>query len=232
MHCKAGKPSALHNASCPWPTRSPKLTSFFNYYKRTVASYVPELLPGDQPALETHEDLVDILQALKSQSDVSRAELTKSHFSTRIRSVSRGPPLADQNRAFDLAVRVLVMINCVLDSRSLDLLECGVTPLTWGNNESLAEFLTAIFPMTDNSLLSSKDRFGRSPGIKALLTATRLKRIAGLKLGPTGDLRDHLRIDQRTRTLLVFHHVGYLTQNLMASKTSLQPSTVSEAIQT
>lgn len=123
------------------------------------------------------------------------------------------------------------MVNCVPDGPSLGLLECGVMPLTWGIHESLADFLTNIFPTSNNSLLNEKERFGRSPGVKALLTATRLKRIAGLRIEPTDDLRDHLRVEQRTGTLLVYHHTAYLTQNLITSMSSLQPATVSRGIQ-
>ena len=229
--CKAGSTSISHNVACPWPSRSRKLTKFFDYYKQVAGSYVPDLLPGDQPALRSHDDLIETIQALKSQPDVPRAQLTKLHFAGRIGNGSDASPVSDQNRAFDLAVKVMIMICCAVDGQSLGLLESGVVPLTWRNNETLSEFLTNVFPSAKPQILDEKNQFERGPGIKALLTARRLKRIAGLRIEPTSDLRDHLRVEQRTGVLLVYHHVAVLTENLIASKSWPYPATPGQAIE-
>src|ERR1700743_825554 len=213
VDCKAGKTSSLHDAKCPWPSRSSKLAKFFDYYKQTVGSYVPDLLPGDSPALRNHEDLVEIIQLLKDWPEVLRGQLTKLHFSGRSNNGPDIPPVSDQNRAFDLAMKVLITVNCAVDNQSMNLMESGVVPLTWSNDESLSEFVARVFPSADYQLLNEKDQVMRIPGIKALLTARRLKRIAGLRIEATNDLRDHLRVDQVTGILLVYHHTSFLREN-------------------
>ncbi|ERF76426.1 hypothetical protein EPUS_07306 [Endocarpon pusillum Z07020] len=220
VDCKAGTDTLRHNPSCPWPTRAAKLSRFFEYYKVVTRSYIPELLPGDCPALRSHDDLFHLISALKEKADIPRGELTKSHFDGPHVNKGNPPPQSDQNRAVDLAVRVMLMINCAVDDQSLGLLESGVAPLTWRNDETLCQFLKKIFPQEQYQILDAKTDGKRSPGIKTLLTASRLKSIARLTIEPTNDIRDHLRLTQRTGVVLIYHHVGFLIESLTSGHPS------------
>src|ERR1700755_3298568 len=76
--CESARPCM--STSCPWQ-RSKRLAGFFDYYREITASYVPELQPGTIPALRTHEDILEIIQALKAEPDLPRSQLTQDYFS-------------------------------------------------------------------------------------------------------------------------------------------------------
>lgn len=216
--CKAGVLPATHEPSCVWPSQSKILEKYFAYYRRAVGSYMPELLSGSPAALQTHGDLHKLILALKDSTQVKRGQFTEAHFSASKGSNSTTPLLTDQNRAVDLAIRIILMVNCAADDRSLALLESGVAPLAWRNDETLIQFFDKIFPQEASQLLNAKSQYERSPGITALLTATKLRSIARLSFEPTNDIRDHLRLDQSTGVVLVYHHVAFLMECLSASR--------------
>ena len=49
-----------------------------------------------------------------------------------------------------------------------------------------------------------------------LLMAKRLKKIAKLKIVPTGDLSSHLHLDEENGTVSIFHYTRVLKENLAA----------------
>ncbi|RYP75566.1 hypothetical protein DL771_002266 [Monosporascus sp. 5C6A] len=173
--CSVAQPCVREE--CP-QRRSPRLEPFFQYYKEVTASYVPELLlPDTTQAIRSHEDLFDIICLLKEKSTIQRAQLTKEYFSSRVEE--NEPPLSDQHRAFNLAMRVMAMVNCCIESQAGGLLESGEEPSVWRSDKSLLEFISSRFPMRDHPSLNEKNE--SAPDIKARLTATKLKKVAGLK---------------------------------------------------
>lgn len=216
--CKAGRSVGRHDPQCSWVGKKGRLENYFAYYRSITASYVPELLPGNSPALEDHQQLHTLIEALKNNGNVLRGDITNSFYASHKFTNRPEPPAYDQNKAVDLALRVMAMLNCAADDLSLNLLESGVAPLPWREDETLLQFFDKIFPQATYQLLDTKSGHGRSPGITALLAAVRLKSIARLTLEPTDDIRDHLRLDQSTGVVLVYHHVGYLVECLRASR--------------
>jgi hypothetical protein len=218
--CEAGHRTSTHDASCDWLLYASRIETFFQYYRAVTSLYLPELLPGSSPALNSHGDLHKLIKGLKQHIKTTRSEFTKTYFMRCKNDNAAPPPLSDQSRAVDLAVRVMMMVNCAVDEYSLGLLESGVAPLTWHNDETLVQFFEKIFPQSTHRALDTKSDFGRAPGIAAMLAAPKLKSIAKLKLEPTNDIRDHLRLDQSKGILLVYHHVGFLIACLSASRNS------------
>jgi hypothetical protein len=108
------------------------------------------------------------------------------------------------------------MINCAVETQVGGLLESGVEPSIWRSNQSLLEFISETFPMRDHPSLNEKD--GTIPDIKSEVTARKLKKVAGLKFQGTSDLRNHLKLDQKTGTVEIYHHTSVLKEHLMASK--------------
>lgn len=53
--------------------------------------------------------------------------------------------------------------------------------------------------------------------IKSELSAIKLKRIAGLKIQGTTEFRDHLRLDQRTGILEIYHLTSVIREQLRSS---------------
>ena len=168
-----------------------------------------------------HGDLFRIIQLLKENSEVPRSDLTKQYFSNCGKDDELH--ITDQHRAFNLAVRVMTMINCSVESQSL-----GSETVVWRNDKSLQEFMASTFPIREHPSLSARDL--TFSDVKRLLTAKRLKEIAGLKLQGTDDLRNHLHLDQKTGILQIYHHTSVLKEHLMATRASDQVQVSTDSV--
>ncbi|KAI9857496.1 MAG: hypothetical protein M1813_008246 [Trichoglossum hirsutum] len=214
--------------TCPWQ-RSKRLARFFEYYRDATSSYVPELLPGSHPALRAHEDVLEIIQLLKVKPDIPRSQLTHSYFASRGGGQVPLPPLLDQERAFNLAVRVMAMVNCSVQPGSSGLLECGSRPIPWRSNVSLTQFMANAFPTTDHPSLNDTDPSGEFPDIKAALTAKKLKKCAGLRFQPTDDLRNHLKLDRKQGVVEIYHHTAFLKEYLTATQSAPKGMSITDS---
>ncbi|KAL6716713.1 hypothetical protein ACLMJK_006281 [Lecanora helva] len=76
-----------------------------------------------------------------------------------------------------------------------------------------------MLPLTDHPGLNDTET-KMYMDIKPSLMARKLKKRIGMKVRPTNDLRSHLKIDRRTNTLEVFHHVAFLKEHLRLTKDS------------
>lgn len=202
--------------ACPWPRSN--LTSFFDHYKNITSSYVPELIPATQSALRSHEDLFDIIKLLKAMPTVMRSDLMNYYFSARTDNM-KPPSLADQDWAFNLAVKIMTSISCSGEMQPYDLLEFGTQPSRWHNDSSLAEFILGAFPESGPGNLVIMGDFRTAKGLKPSITAKQLTK-AGLRLKATDDLRNHLKLDVTTGVVEIYHYTGVLKENLKASQVS------------
>ncbi|RYO83798.1 hypothetical protein DL766_001420 [Monosporascus sp. MC13-8B] len=212
--CQNGQP--CRGPKCPW-RRSSRLEAFFGFYKEVTSSYVPELLFGSQPALRSHDDVCDIIRFLKSQQGATRSELTVQYFSRRAKD-SELPPIADQHRAFNIAVKIMSMVTCSAENQPSGLLELGTQPLPWHDDTSFASFITRAFPRVDIGDLEIKDNSGKTTDVKSAITARGVKKIAALSFQGTDDLRNHLRLDARNGAVEIYHYTSVLKEHLMASQ--------------
>ncbi|KAF9881804.1 hypothetical protein CkaCkLH20_00950 [Colletotrichum karsti] len=207
-------------SSQPWGTHSPqqsrktKLEPYFQFYREMTASYIYDAFPPDEvQALRSHEDLFNIARLIRDKSDVKRADLVKDYFDSRRDDGETLPE--DEDRAFNLAVRVMLMVGCSFEGQIGGLLELGTEPSIWRNEQSLQDFVSATFPTRHNPVLDDDDVL---PDMKSALRATRLKKVAGLTFEGTDDLRNHLRLNHKTGVVEVFHHTTVLKEYLRASK--------------
>ncbi len=218
--CTDGRPCLT--GSCPWQ-RSERLEPFFQLYRRVTSTYVPDFFGDQDQALRGHGDLLDIISLLRRKgSSLSREECMHDYF-TGSRGIKPGQLSAsDQARAFDLAVRITTMVGGAADSvdvsgSSLAFGELGPPPYcTWQPEQCLDEFIAATFPMRTQPTLQDGDTYAE--GIKENLTCARLRKAAGLKVEGTDDLRNHLKLDQRTGRVQVFHYTSVLKEHLLATE--------------
>jgi hypothetical protein len=168
----------------------------------STSSYECHLAPGQTPGLASHEDLFRIIGELKSNPELTKAELLEKLFTDR-------PARGDQERALNLAARVAMMINCSASRQSSVLLEHGSQQTRWHKDASFSQFLRDVFPQ--NAHPSIED-------IKENLQATKLKKHARLNFQPTDDLRNHLRLDRKAAVVEIFHHTAFLKEQLRLTK--------------
>lgn len=194
--------------------RSKRLVRFFEYYKDLTASYEPDIKLGEQQALRSHEDLFEIIRKLKLEPHITRAEFAGKLFMDRCGSP---PPLLDQERAHNLAVRAMFMINCAEQHHSSVLLEHSANKVAWRSDSTFAQFIAEVFPVTDHPGINDEDA-KLSLDMKKVLMARKLKKVAGLKFRATDDLKNHLKLDQRTGVIELYHYTAFLKEHLRLTK--------------
>lgn len=217
-HCQREGP-------CP-SNRLKRLQSFFDFYKTLATSY--EGNGTHYSALRTHGDVLIILDQLKTKPISSRSKLRETLFEDIWRDRPL-PPKCDQDSAIDLAVKVITMINCSASSQSLSLLEHGAYQIPWRDDVGLDSFMENILPLTDHPGLNDTET-KMYMDIKPSLMARKLKKRIGMKFRPTNDLRSHLKIDRKTNTLEVFHHVAFLKEHLRLTKDYPKNMTVEKSL--
>ncbi|KAI9763202.1 MAG: hypothetical protein M1839_006576 [Geoglossum umbratile] len=222
--CRVG--DGCEMAGCP-SQRSKRLLRFFEHYKDSTASYEPDVASDEQPALCTHRGLFEIIQILKSQQDLTRAQLIDKLFHDR---PGRKPsPPADKERAIDLAVGIMTMIHCSAQRQSSSILEHGIYRTSWRSDVTFSQFITHLFPMTDHPSLND-DSERLSSDMKRALTARKLIKRSGLKFRPTDDLRSHLKLDRKNDIVEIFHHTAFLKEHLRLTKDKPRNMSVSDSL--
>jgi hypothetical protein len=199
---------------CPWP-RTTILSRYFQFYKNLTATYESDVRSGEQPGLASHESLFSIIREIKANPAITRLQLLQNFFPTR-------PARSDQERAINIAVRTMMMVNCSGSRPSSALLEYGSRDAVWHNDIAFSQFMTSAFPKTDHP--STED-------IKVGLKAKKLQKNAGLKFLPTDDLRNHLKLDRNCATVQIFHHTAFLKEHLRRSKNSARNLSVSDYVE-
>lgn len=208
------KPGSLQCSSQPCPgLRWTRMKPFFDYYKDVTSAYVPDMVAETPPALSGHNELFAIIQLLKDNPDTKRSELTSTHFANRD---GKAPTPDDQDRAFNLAFRVMTTVTCCLDSRSVDTLEAGLQPIPWRDDMTWTEFLSTVFPVIGLDPGDGRDATSRR--INELVTGRRLMKVGRLRFVPTDELRNHLKLNQRDGTVELYHHTSFLKESLIASR--------------
>jgi hypothetical protein len=207
--------------------RSKRLNQFFHIYKDLTVSYEPDLHSGEVSALKTHNDLIQIFQVLKSMSDVPRTQLTSNAFLESHKD--KLPPVLEQERAVNLAVRIMFMINCSAQHQSFGLLEHGLDKAEWRNDSTFVQFVTDIFPISDHPGINDEDT-SLSLDMKTSLMARKLKKVAGMKFRPTNDLRNHLKLDQKMGVVEIFHHTAFLKEHLRLTKDAPRDISVGDCL--
>jgi hypothetical protein len=167
---------------------------------------MPEMHTTSNYALRTHEDLFDIIQTLKQNLTTPRANLTAAHFAPR--GYNFQPYPADQNRAFELAVRVMTTVDCSIENQS------SSDILVWGDDKSFQDLVRSIGSTRYHPTLAGDEERSLDP--KEQLSATRLKKGAHVKFRGTDDIKNHLRLEGKT--VEIFHHTSILKEHLRLTR--------------
>jgi len=197
-----------------------RLNPFQAFYTTLTARYLPEFVASGEVALRNHDEVIDIAQHLKERAGVPRVQVMETYFAHRAeKDGSREKPSeTDQARAFDLAARILTMVNCSAEKQMGVLLEDGKRPMSWANSDSLVTFITKTFPTTDHPSLNDPYQAEQANKLKASLRGRRLTKMAGLSFVPTDNLARHLCLDADKGQVEIFHHTRVLKEHLIATR--------------
>ena len=210
--CQNGRHCAT--SSCP-SQRWKRLGGFFEHYKELTLSYEPDVRPGECPTLRSHNDVLAIIQQLKLDPEINRAQLRTKLL---VRCAGRNePPTLDLERSINLAVRTMTMINCSTQHQSLGLLEQGSLQIPWRDEVAFSHFIDHAFPMTDHPSLNENED-SSAINMKRALMAKKIRKRIGVKFQRTDDLRRHLKLDRKRNILDIYHHTAFLKEHLRLMK--------------
>lgn len=215
---KCTKTTSCGSANCA-THKAERLGPFKAFYKLTTAPYLPEFAASGEAALRDHDDLIDIINYVRERPESQREGLTSRFFADRAKREGRQecPHRSDQDRAFNMAVRILTMVSCSAENQAGALLEAGIQPITWTNGDSLASFINKSFPTTDHPSLNDPSPTGKGINLKASLEGKRLTSV-GLSFQATDNLANHLHLDAEKGHVQIFHHTRVLKEYLSSTQ--------------
>jgi hypothetical protein len=211
--------------SCAWGRRAERLEPFFEFYRQTTRPYVPDFFGDHDQAIRSHRDLLDILVLIKSHgTDRTRGGCMAEYFGRRSGGEESLVPQSDQDRAFELAARIMTMTHVSCEkgqdifsaetSWDVESKQSDLCP-QWREQYTLPESLDDLFMARIHPSLQNSDP--QSKLIRETLTAVNLKKMAGLKIESTNNLHHHLKLNPSTGTVQIFHHTTFLKEHLLAT---------------
>ena len=196
---------------CSWKGRD-RVQPALSRYIRLCSYYTP--VSTTHHALRCHQDLLEIMNLIKEEPNQSKEESMEQFFAGRQTHI----PISDQERAFNLAISILLSINCGVPGSHADNLEDSEFAIPWTTELSVAAFVDEAFRKN-----SKVQQIGNVSSIMgSSLTAKRLKDKTRLHFQPTDDMRSHLRIDVRLRIVYLFDCTAVLEEMLSATQNSSQ----------
>ena len=192
-----------------------KLQFYFGYYAdqttlpviRKTARYGRGA--GEQPILssvKTHKDLMHYVNFMKCHPTTARKDLKLLQLA-ECDQIQETP--IDQDMAFDLAARVMLMVGC--RSAANTITTGQVFMPSWKDTESLVDFVERVLPRQEIEHGNIVETV-RAQKLKA----TYLKDYANFKIEWTDNLPDHLHlhITEHSKSLRIFRHAGFLEVSL------------------
>jgi hypothetical protein len=202
---------------CPWNVRAIRLERFWRYYKIVASSYTPDLTSTHPPALTDHDELLAIIEAIKTHQDVARADVVQEFFGKRYPDPdpSQRPSLPDQDCAFNVGASILFQMN--VSHGSANIVEESHPAFPWRKDISAKQYVQDAFPNRQHPYFEGDHEYEMRRKLAAL-TAVQLRKRTGLRIKATSDLRCHLMLDQTERVVQVFHCTPVLKEILLQSK--------------
>jgi hypothetical protein len=194
-------------SSCAW-NQADSLSAFWDIYERMTGAYSPAHL-GKSAALTSHQDVLEIVEGIQRQPNVPRKTLVRSIFEDRRAVDYELPEDRDQERAFSIAASILLLMDFRVLHDAANIMSGNVLRVSWRDDVSATIFVEEAFP--------SKPL---SPDLQHMLIDLKGKRLiknAKLRLEPTNDIRRHLVLDKKQKTLWIFHQTAVLRQLLATS---------------
>ena len=152
---------------------------------------------GRNLTAQSYEDVFHIVAVLRNNRNSTRPEI-RSLLETALHSTN------DQslNWSINLAIRLWLMIN--LQDPQFEGLRYEASCVEWDDQTRLQAFIESLFPKTQWNITAQTSRLGHH------FTVAFMHRVCGLKIKWTTSLHDHLRLDRRRKTLMVFKYKCHL----------------------
>lgn len=195
-------------SDCSWNQES-RGDAFWAHYELLSAAYCPERL-ATRAALSSHEELIDVVESIKSRRGMSRKDILQDMFKRGDGEERKPPTSRDRNQTFDIAASLVYLMDLGVLHDAANISSASFPLISWRDDVSGETFLDEALPcqLTSSSLRATMPD----------LRATKLKKHAKLKFMATNDIRSHLQLDKKQKTVWIFHHSTALRLLLSATE--------------
>ena len=186
--------------------RSPHLDhhdSYLKFFRETVLDSLYGLTPsGDRHfVMQTYKDLAKVVTCLENHSDSSRSQIAE-------KLAADFPTSSEAQRLQSVELVAHLWLTIYVRSRTYPVapLRADTTVVEWNDTASLKKMVQ------DNFTVPDLQRPAEMP-IDAKFTLEKLRKLCGIKVQWTDNLKDHLRYDQSTANLHLYPHTVCLLKH-------------------
>ena len=152
---------------------------------------------GQVLAAKSYEDIFHIIKVLRSNGNSKRPEIRNI-----LESLLHSKNVQSLNWSINLTIRLWLMIN--VQDPKFEGLRYEATCVDWDDKTTLSRFIGNLFPKSRWKISAQESRLGPH------FTAAFMERVCGLSIVWTTSLHDHLRLDRRKKSLMVFPYKCHL----------------------
>jgi hypothetical protein len=190
-----------------------KLPSFSTYFKIYESLTTPQYTTVQihPSALNSHDDIRRLALELRANPHTTRKEFKDRVFPQTLVD----PEMAvDQERAINVAVQLMLMIDCSDKDRHCEGYEVGgFRPVHWGGSERFTDFVRKAFP----NEIHDQGKVRTAMKEKNALKCWKVKKRAHIKFLPTDNLAEHMLYDPQDGVVRIFRQIAFLKAHLRLS---------------
>jgi hypothetical protein len=204
-----------------------KFHSFSTYFKiydsLTTSQYsTVQIYPT---ALNSHDDIRRIALELRANPQTTREEFRAKVFP---QNFADPETIIDQERVIDVALQLMLMIDCSDKDRHCEDYEVGgFRPVRWDSSERFTDFVRKVFPTDVHDQVKVRTAIKEKNSLKCW----KLKKRAHIKFLPTDNLAEHLLYDPQDGVVRIFRQTAFLKAHLRLSSNMPLNCDITESLQ-
>ncbi|KAF7917219.1 uncharacterized protein EAE98_010324 [Botrytis deweyae] len=185
-------------------------STYFQIYDRLMSPQYATVQVHPS-ALNSHDDIRRLALELRANPQSTREEFRTKVFP----NISTDPEsVIDQERAINVAVQIMLMIDCSDKDRHYEGYEIGgFRPVSWNSSEQFADFVKKVFPMD----VHDQEKVRTALKEKNALKCWKLRKRAHIKFVSTDNIAEHLLYDPQDNVVRLFRQTAFLKAHLRLS---------------
>ena len=183
--------------------------SYFEYFEKTISTLAfPDISLNPQTfAMRTYGDLKKVVERLRLDRSKPRKTTTAN-----LEAVFPGSSDSQRQRSVELTARLWLTIHMKSSVGPTE----PMTPVVWLDDVSLREAFKLWFPKCHAPSRNDK------PRVASELTVVNLRKLHGVDVLWTPNLKDHLEYQEKTRTIQIFSHKVCLQNHLESEEQEMK----------
>lgn len=176
-------------------------------------------------SLNYHADIRRLALELRANPQSTREEFKNKVFP---HPPTDSETVIDQDRAINIAVQLMFMIDCFDKDHHYKGYEIGgFRPVSWDNQEPFTDFVRKVFPAN----LHDQEKIRTALKERNSLKCWKLRKRAHIKFLATDNLAEHLLYNPRDNTVRLFRQTAFVKAHLKLSADQPLDLGISESLE-